>query len=71
MKPTLAPILTEGVQVVLADLAGGLLEGRRGDVKVTARVATQANGSIDATFAASDPGLVHRVRSRYAARMTK
>jgi hypothetical protein len=61
----------EGVQVVMADVAGGLLEGRRGENKVTARVVTQANGSIDTSFAASDPDLAHRVQERYRARMTK
>jgi len=64
----------EGLQVVMADLAAGRLEGRRGEALVTGRVVTRSDGRIEATFAgggsaADEAKLAERVQSRFAARM--
>jgi hypothetical protein len=64
----------EGLQVVMADLAAGRLEGRREGVVVTGRVVTQKDGRIDAEFApggagAEDANAAQHVQARWATRM--
>jgi hypothetical protein len=66
----------EGVEVTLADLAAGRLEGRRGGITIEALVVTRKLGDVRATFSAEgavaqDPGLAERVERRYDARMAK
>jgi putative intracellular protease/amidase len=61
----------EGVEVALADLAGGRLEGRRGGVTVIGKVVTQSVGNVRVTFAAEDPDLADRLQRRYEARMAR
>jgi len=63
----------EGVQVTMADLAAGRLEGRRGGITLEVAVARD-KGGIDTDFTArgavaEDPTLVERVRARYTARL--
>ena len=59
----------EGVNVTLADLAGGRIEGRRGATSVIATVETQKLGDVRARFAADDPELAERVQRRWQERM--
>jgi hypothetical protein len=59
----------EGVDVTVADLAGGTLEGRRGGVAVTARVVTEGVADVRTTFASDDQALAERVQKRYQERM--
>ena len=62
----------EGVDIVLADLARGELQGRRGGVGIDAYVVTQKLGDVRAEFVApADPELARRVERRYQARMAK
>ena len=62
----------EGVSIVLADLARGELQGRRGGVGIDAYVVTQKLGDVRAEFVApDDPELAQRVEQRYRARMAK
>lgn len=63
----------EGVQVTLADLAAGRLEGRRGGITLVVTVARD-KGEIDTDFTAKgavseDPTLAERVHARYTARI--
>jgi hypothetical protein len=59
----------EGVNVTLADLAGGRIEGRRGAATVIGTVETQKLGDVRARFAADDPELAERVQRRWQERM--
>lgn len=62
----------EGVSIVLADLARGELQGKRGGVSIDAHVVTQKLGDVRVQFVApDDPGLAERVEQRYQARMGK
>ena len=62
----------EGVNIVLADLARGELQGRRGSTSIDAYVVTQKLGDVKAEFVApDDPDLAQRVEQRYRARMGK
>jgi len=62
----------EGVNIVLADLARGELQGRRGNTSIDAYVVTQKLGDVRAEFVApDDPDLAQRVERRYQARMAK
>jgi hypothetical protein len=63
----------QGVQITSEDRAGGLIQGRRGGMTVTARVITQADGRVRVEFntagASEDPGLPGRVSEAYERRM--
>lgn len=62
----------EGVDIVIADLARGQLQGRRQGVRVDAYVVTQKLGDVRTQFVApDDPALAERVERRYQARMAK
>ena len=63
----------EGLQVVMADLAGGTLEGRTPSAGVNGRV-TRQSGGIQAEFTPAgigpdDAKLAERVQARWATRM--
>ena len=64
----------QGLEVVAADRASGMATGRRGQVDVTARVRTQADGSVRVEFntpgsGAPDRDLMERVSRSYDQRM--
>src|SRR5512138_2652890 len=64
----------EGVHVVDLDRASGTASGSRGSIGVTARVRTQADGSVRVEFntrgnTAADPTLIDRITQRYNQRM--
>jgi hypothetical protein len=64
----------QGLEVVQADRASGVATGRRGQVDVTARVRSQADGSVRVEFntpgtGAPDRDLMERVSRAYDARM--
>jgi len=64
----------QGITIAMADAAGGRIEGRRGGIKVVARVTTQADGKVRVEFHATgalseDPGLPDRISRSYEARM--
>jgi hypothetical protein len=64
----------QGLAVVAQDRAAGTIEGRKAEIRVTAHVFTQADGTIRAEFNAGgqlsqDPGLPDRISRAYDARM--
>ena len=64
----------QGLQIVGSDRATGVVTGRRGMVDVTARVRSQADGSVRVEFntpgsGAPDRDLMERVSRAYDARM--
>lgn len=64
----------QGVQVSNEDRSAGVIEGRRGGVTVTARVAAQADGGVRVGFTsggnvAEDPDLTNRIVRSYETRM--
>ena len=64
----------QGLEIVSADRATGVATGRRGMVDVTARVKSQADGSVRVEFntpgsGAPDRDLMERVSRAYDARM--
>jgi hypothetical protein len=64
----------QGLDVISADRANGAAAGRRGQVDVTARVRTQADGSVRVEFntpgsGAPDRELMERVSRSYDIRM--
>ena len=64
----------QGLEIVGADRATGVATGRRGMVDVTARVRTQADGSVRVEFntpgsGAPDRDLMERVSRAYDIRM--
>jgi hypothetical protein len=64
----------QGLEVIAADRASGVATGRRGQVDVTARVRTQADGSVRVEFhtpggGAPDRDLMERVSRSYDLRM--
>jgi hypothetical protein len=61
----------EGLQIAMADVAGGRLDGRRGQTLVRARLTTQGVGNIRAEFESTDAALADRVEERYKARMAR
>ena len=65
-------LMDQGVQVSSADRSTGLIQGSRNGEAVTARVFSQADGSVRVEFntkSASDPGLMNRISRSYDARM--
>ena len=64
----------QGLAVVAQDRAAGTIDGRKAEIRVTAHVFTQADGTIRAEFnaggeLAQDPGLPDRISRAYDARM--
>ena len=64
----------QGLAVVAQDRGSGTIEGRKGEIRVTSRISTQADGTIRAEFnaggeLAQDPGLPDRISRAYDARM--
>ncbi|MGH8766467.1 MAG: hypothetical protein ACRET8_12195 [Burkholderiales bacterium] len=64
----------QGLEIVRADRSTGVVTGRRGMVDVTARVRSQADGSVRVEFntpgsGAPDRDLMERVSRAYDARM--
>lgn len=64
----------QGLEIVSADRASGVATGRRGQVDVTARVRSQADGSVRVEFntpgsGAPDRDLMERVSRAYDVRM--
>jgi len=64
----------QGLEIVSAERATGVATGRRGQVDVTARVRTQADGSVRVEFntpgsGAPDRDLMERVSRAYDLRM--
>ena len=64
----------QGLEIVSADRSTGIATGRRGVVDVTARVRSQADGSVRVEFntpgsGAPDRDLMERVSRAYDARM--
>src|SRR5512135_1665531 len=64
----------EGVHIVNLDRSSGTASGSRGSIGVTARVRTQADGSVRVEFntsgnTAADPTLIERITQRYNQRM--
>lgn len=64
----------QGLAVVAQDRAAGTIDGRKGAIRVTSHVFTQADGTIRAEFNAGgelsqDPGLPDRISRAYDARM--
>jgi hypothetical protein len=64
----------QGLEIVSADRATGVASGRRGVVEVTARVRSQADGTVRVEFhtpggGAPDRDLMERVSRAYDARM--
>jgi len=64
----------QGLAVVAQDRSTGSIDGRKGEIRVTARVFTQADGTIRAEFNAGgelsqDPGLPDRISRAYDVRM--
>jgi hypothetical protein len=64
----------QGLAVVAQDRAAGTIEGRKGEIRVNARVFPQADGTVRAEFNAGgelshDPGLPDRISRAYDARM--
>jgi hypothetical protein len=62
------------VQIAIADRTAGIIEGRRGNLTVKARVLTQADGRIRVEFntggnLSEDPGLSDRISRSYDVRM--
>ena len=63
----------QGVNITNQDRASGLIEGNRGNIRVTARLVTQADGAVRVEFNAGgalseDPGLPERISRSYDAR---
>ncbi|MFZ3323938.1 MAG: hypothetical protein WA190_16315 [Usitatibacter sp.] len=63
----------QGVNITNADRAGGLIEGNRGNIRVTARLISQADGAVRVEFntggaLSEDPGLPERISRSYDAR---
>ncbi len=70
----LGALQDQGVQIANADRASGVIEGRRGNLTVKARVLTQADGRIRVEFntggnLSEDPGLSDRISRAYDVRM--
>ena len=63
----------EGIEIIRADRAAGLIEGRRGGITVTTRMVAQSDGAVRVEFNAGgalseDPGLPERISQSYDAR---
>jgi hypothetical protein len=70
----LGALRDQGLDVIAADRPGGVATGRRGQVDVTARVRSQADGSVRVEFntpgsGAPDRDLMERVSRSYDQRM--
>ncbi|HUL57406.1 MAG TPA: hypothetical protein VLT60_10430 [Usitatibacter sp.] len=66
-------LVDQGVNITAQDRAGGLIQGNRGNIRVTARLITQADGAVRVEFNANgalseDPGLPERISRSYDAR---
>lgn len=64
----------QGLQITREDRGAGVIEGRRGALRVKANVVTQADGRIRVEFNTGgelqqDPGLSDRISRSYDARM--
>jgi len=69
----LGALVDQGVNVTTQDRAGGLIQGNRGNIRVTARLITQADGAVRVEFntngaLSEDPGLPERISRSYDAR---
>jgi hypothetical protein len=63
----------QGVNITNADRAGGLIQGNRGNIRVTARLISQQDGAVRVEFntggaLSEDPGLPERISRAYDAR---
>jgi hypothetical protein len=63
----------QGVNIRNADRAGGLIEGDRGNIRVTARLISQSDGAVRVEFntggaLSEDPDLPNRISRSYDAR---
>src|SRR4051812_20847427 len=63
----------QGLAVVGQDRGSGTIEGRKGEIRVTSRISTQADGTVRAEFNAGgelsgDPGFRDRISRAYDAR---
>ncbi|HEX4780815.1 MAG TPA: hypothetical protein VH301_08695 [Usitatibacter sp.] len=65
-------LVDQGVQVTSSDRSTGTIQGSRSGVPVSARVLSQADGSVRVEFNAkspTDPELMSRISRSYDARM--
>jgi hypothetical protein len=66
-------LMDQGVQVTSADRSTGFIQGTRNGAPVTARVASQADGTVRVEFntnaASQEPDLMNRISRSYDARM--
>jgi hypothetical protein len=63
----------QGVNITSSDHASGLIQGNRGNIRVTARLIAQADGAVRVEFntggaLSEDPGLPERISRSYDAR---
>ncbi|HEY2628790.1 MAG TPA: hypothetical protein VGI57_06650 [Usitatibacter sp.] len=63
----------QGVNIRTQDRASGIIEGDRGNIRVSARLISQADGAVRVEFNAGgalseDPGLPERISRSYDAR---
>jgi hypothetical protein len=66
-------LVDQGINITNQDRAAGIIEGNRGNIRVTARLVSQADGSVRVEFNAGgalseDPGLPERISRSYDAR---
>ncbi len=66
-------LVDQGVNIRNQDRAAGLIEGNRGNIRVTARLISQPDGAVRVEFNAGgalseDPGLPDRISRSYDAR---
>ncbi|HLX21973.1 MAG TPA: hypothetical protein VKR38_01400 [Usitatibacter sp.] len=66
-------LVDQGVNIGNQDRAAGLIEGNRGNIRVTARLISQPDGAVRVEFNAGgalseDPGLPDRISRSYDAR---
>jgi hypothetical protein len=66
-------LVDQGVNITNQDRASGVIEGNRGNIRVTARLIAQADGSVRVEFntggaLSEDPGLPERISRSYDAR---
>lgn len=71
---TVGAFQDQGVQITNEDRSGGVLQGRRGGINVTANLRTQGDGSVRVEFnttgaTGQDPGLINRISNAYDRRM--
>jgi hypothetical protein len=69
----LGAMTDQGVNITSSDHAGGLIQGNRGNIRVTARLISQQDGAVRVEFntggaLSEDPSLPDRISRSYDAR---